>query len=129
MDDYPLLNLFWTMLLVFLWVLWFFLLYQVVTDIFGDQSLSGWAKAGWLICVLLLPYVGVFVYLVVRGKSMGQREMRQAQEREEGVRQYIRTAAAAGNSSVDELSKLSLLKDKGDISQDEFERAKTKLLA
>lgn len=71
MDDYPLLNLFLTMLYFFLWVMWFFLLFKVITDLFRDHSLSGWAKAGWLIVVLVLPYLGVFLYLVVRGGACG----------------------------------------------------------
>lgn len=129
MDDYPLLNLFWTMLWLFLWVMWFFLLFKVVTDVFRDHNLSGWAKAGWLVLVLVLPYLGVFVYLIARGKRMGERDVKQAEEHEEAVRQYIQKTAGAGSSSVDELSKLSTLKDKGDITQEEFERAKSRLLA
>jgi hypothetical protein len=129
MDDYPLLNLFWTMLWFFLWVMWFFLLFKIVTDIFRDDSLSGWGKAGWLAFVLVLPYLGVFVYLIARGKSMGEREMNQVKEHEEAVRQYIQKTAGAGSSSVDELNKLSALKDKGDLTKEEFERAKIKLLA
>ncbi|NEE58592.1 SHOCT domain-containing protein, partial [Streptomyces sp. SID8455] len=66
MDDYPLLNLFLTMLYLFFWVLWFFLLFKVITDLFRDHTLNGWAKAGWLIFVILLPYLGVLVYLIVR---------------------------------------------------------------
>ncbi|MFF7176941.1 SHOCT domain-containing protein [Streptomyces sp. NPDC008121] len=130
MDDYPLLNLFWTMLWLFLWVMWFFLLFKVVTDIFRDHSLSGWAKAGWLVLVLVLPYLGVFVYLVARGKSMGERDVKQVKENEEAFRTYVRKAAGTeSGSSVDELGKLSALRDKGDLTQEEFERAKAKLLA
>ncbi|NNN35304.1 SHOCT domain-containing protein [Streptomyces sp. S3(2020)] len=129
MDDYPLLNLFWTMLWLFLWVMWFFLLFKVVTDVFRDRGLSGWSKAGWLVLVLLLPYLGVFVYLIARGRSMGERDLKQVEAREDAVRQYIQDAAGGGSSSADELSKLSTLKDKGDLTQEEFERAKVKLLA
>jgi hypothetical protein len=128
MDDYPLLNLFWTMLWIFLWVMWFFLLFKVVTDLFRDDSLSGWGKAGWLVLVLVLPYLGVLVYLGAR-KGMGARDLRQVREHEEAVRQYIQEAAGAGSTSVDELSRLSTLRDKGDLTQEEFEQAKIKLLA
>lgn len=69
--DYPLLNMFWTMLLVFLWIMWFVLLFRIIGDIFRDDRLSGWAKAGWLVFCLLLPFLGVFVYVIARGKDMG----------------------------------------------------------
>lgn len=131
MDDYPLLNLFWTMLWLFLWVMWFFLLFKVVSDIFRDHSMSGWAKAGWLVLVLLLPYIGVLVYLIVRGRSMGERDAKQVKESEEAFRDYVRKAAGSGggSSSAEDLSKLSDLKDKGHLTQEEFDRAKEKLLA
>ncbi|MEV8534858.1 SHOCT domain-containing protein [Streptomyces sp. NPDC051211] len=129
MDDYPLLNLFWTMLWLFLWVMWFFLLFKVVTDIFRDHSLHGWGKAGWLVLVLLLPYIGVLIYLVARGRSMAEREAKQIKQSEEAFREYVRKSAGTGGSSAEELSKLSTLKDKGDITQEEFERAKAKILA
>ncbi|MFH9619286.1 SHOCT domain-containing protein [Streptomyces pratensis] len=134
MDDYPLLNLFLTMMYVFLWVLWFFLLFKVVTDIFQDHSLSGWAKAAWVIFVIVLPYVGVFVYLVARGKGMGRREAEQAKDREAAFRQYVRQAArdegdAGGGDHVSDLAKLAELKDKGHLDQAEYEKAKRKLLA
>ncbi|MFD3699873.1 SHOCT domain-containing protein [Streptomyces sp. NPDC058646] len=129
MDDYPLLNLFWTMLWLFLWIMWFFLLFKVVTDVFRDHELGGWGKAGWLVLVLLLPYLGVLVYLIVRGKSMGLREAKQAKEHEAAFKAYVQQAAGGGGGSADELHKLSALKDKGDITQEEFDRAKAKILA
>ncbi|MGW7438029.1 SHOCT domain-containing protein [Streptomyces sp. NPDC054849] len=130
MDDYPLLNLFWTMLWFFLWVMWFFLLFKVITDIFRDHSLGGWGKAGWLILVLVLPYIGVLIYLIARGRSMHERDAKQVKENEEAFRAYVQNAAGAGGggSSADQLHKLSALKDKGDITQEEFDRAKAKLL-
>ncbi|MEU9159729.1 SHOCT domain-containing protein [Streptomyces sp. NPDC048424] len=129
MDDYPLLNVFWTMLWLFLWIMWFFLLFKVITDLFRDHSLSGWAKAGWLIFVLLLPFLGVFVYLIARGRSMGERDLKQAQDNEAAFREYVQKTAGPGGGSADELHKLAALKDKGDITQEEFDRAKAKLLA
>ncbi|MEU6309663.1 SHOCT domain-containing protein [Streptomyces sp. NPDC047014] len=129
MDDYPLLNLFWTMLWFFLWVMWFFLLFKIITDIFRDHTLHGWAKAGWLILVLLLPFLGVFIYVIVRGHSMHERDAKQYQENQEAFRSYVQQAAGTSGGSAEELSKLSALKDKGDITQEEFDRAKSKLLA
>ncbi|MBM7442727.1 SHOCT domain-containing protein [Streptomyces sp. HB132] len=135
MDDYPLLNLFLTMMFLFLWVLWFFLLFKVVTDIFRDHSLSGWTKAAWLIFVIVLPYVGVLVYLIARGKGMGRREVKEAENREAAFRQYVKQAAhddggtGAGGGHVADLAKLSELREKGHLSQEEYEKAKEKLLA
>ncbi|MCY0930738.1 SHOCT domain-containing protein [Streptomyces sp. H27-H1] len=129
MDDYPLLNLFWTMLWLFLWVMWFFLLFKVITDIFRDHELHGWGKAGWLILVLLLPYIGVFVYLIVRGRGMGKRDVKVAQEREQAFQDYVQKAAGPRSSPAEELAKLSSLKEKGHLTQEEFDKAKDKLLA
>ncbi|MET9854832.1 PLDc N-terminal domain-containing protein [Streptomyces sp. NPDC006450] len=130
MDDYPLLNLFWTMLWLFLWVLWFFLLFKVITDIFRDQEMNGWGKAGWLILVILLPYLGVLVYVIVRGRSMGQRDMKQAQANEKAFQEYVQKAAGTPrHSPAEELAKLSSLKEKGALTQEEYDKAKDKLLA
>nr|WSX50658.1 SHOCT domain-containing protein [Streptomyces sp. NBC_00974] len=130
MDDYPLLNVFWTMLYFFLWVMWFFLLFKVITDLFRDHGMNGWAKAGWLILVLLLPFLGVFIYLIVRGRSMGERDMKQARENQKAFQEYVQQAAGGPpHSPAEELAKLSSLKAKGDITAEEFDRAKAKLLA
>ncbi|MFF6906846.1 SHOCT domain-containing protein [Streptomyces sp. NPDC012389] len=134
MDDYPLLNLFLTMLYLFLWVMWFFLLFKVVTDLFRDHTLNGWAKAGWLIFVILLPYLGVLIYLIVRGRSMHERDAKAVKDSEAAFRQYVREAANSGGSSgstshVSDLAKLAELKDKGALNAEEYERAKAKLLA
>ncbi|WP_405439420.1 SHOCT domain-containing protein [Streptomyces avidinii] len=129
MDDYPLLDIFWTMLLFFVWVMWFFLLFKVITDLFRDHTLGGWGKAGWLILVLVVPLLGVLVYLIVRGDSMQEREQEQAEQQQAAFRSYVQQTAGTGGGSADELHKLSALKDKGDITQKEFDRAKAKILA
>ncbi|MET9888334.1 SHOCT domain-containing protein [Streptomyces sp. NPDC006430] len=132
MDDYPLLSVFWTMLWFFLWIMWLFLLFKIVTDIFRDHEMSGWGKTGWLIFVILLPFLGVLVYVIARGKSMTQRDIKQAQANEAAMQDYIRRTAGtapSSRSSVDELSRLTELKNKGALTEDEFQRAKTKLLA
>ncbi|WP_372345746.1 SHOCT domain-containing protein [Streptomyces sp. KL116D] len=132
MDDYPLLDVFLTMLFLFLWVMWFFLLFRVVTDVFRDDEMSGWGKAGWVIFCILLPFLGVLAYVVVRGRGMGQRDVKQAQEREAAFKDYIRKTAAGDPeqpSNVDELSRLAELHRSGALSDEEFGRAKTKLLA
>ncbi|MFI8303880.1 SHOCT domain-containing protein [Streptomyces sp. NPDC085927] len=127
--DYPLLNAFWTMLWFFLWIMWFILLFRIITDIFRDDRLSGWAKAGWLVFCIVLPFLGVFVYVIARGKNMGRREVSQARAQQEEFNAYIRQTAAGGrSSSVDELAKLSEIRDRGAITDEEFRRAKELVL-
>ena len=82
--DYPLLNVFWTTMWFFLWILWFMLLFRVLGDVFRDDGLSGWAKAGWCVFVVVLPFLGIFVYLIARGRGMGEREMEPHAEEPEG---------------------------------------------
>ncbi|MFF8832499.1 SHOCT domain-containing protein [Streptomyces sp. NPDC015131] len=128
--DYPLLSVFWSILLFFLWIMWFVLLFRVVTDIFRDDDLSGWAKTGWLVFAILLPFLGVFVYVIARGRNMGRREIAQARAQQEDFNAYIRQAAGGGRtSSVDELAKLSEIRSRGDITDEEFRRAKDLVLA
>jgi len=129
--DYPLLSVFWSMLWFFLWIMWFVLLFRVVVDIFRDDHLSGWAKAGWLVFTIVLPFLGVFVYVIARGKNMGRREVAQAREQQQAFDSYIRETAKGGGatSSVDELAKLSEIRAKGDITDEEFARAKDLVLS
>ena len=128
-QDYPLLNLFWTMLELFLWVLWFFLLFRIIVDIFRSDDLGGWGKTLWLIFVIVLPFLGVFVYLIARGSSMGERDARQAQEADAAARAYIQSAAGTSTSTADELAKLASLRDQGVITDAEFAAQKAKVLS
>jgi len=126
--DYPLLNVFWTTMWVFLWILWFILLFRVIGDIFRDDEMSGWGKSGWTVFVVVLPYLGVFVYLIARGRGMGEREVKRAQQREQEVRTYIRESAGP-TGHAEELSRLAELKNHGDLTSAEYEQAKAKVLA
>ncbi|MFF5518364.1 SHOCT domain-containing protein [Streptomyces coeruleorubidus] len=128
--DYPLLSVFWSMLLFFLWIMWFVLLFRIVFDIFRDDEMSGWAKAGWLAFTVLLPFLGVFVYVIARGKNMGRREMAQARAQQEAFDARIREAVGGTgpSSSIDELAKLSDIRARGDITDEEFRRAKELVL-
>ncbi|WP_405875930.1 MULTISPECIES: SHOCT domain-containing protein [unclassified Streptomyces] len=128
--DYPLLSAFWTMLVFFLWIMWFVLLFRVVVDIFRDDSLGGWGKAGWLVFAIVLPFLGVFVYVVARGRNMGHREVAQARAQQDAFDSYVReTAGGTGSqSSVDELAKLSEIRARGDITDEEYSRAKELVL-
>jgi hypothetical protein len=124
---YPLLSVFLTMLWFFLMILWVFLLVRVITDIFRSQDLSGWAQAGWLVFVIVLPLLGVLVYLGARGGTMADREMASAKSREEAFRAYVRDAAREGTVSADDLAKLTDLHDRGIIGDAEYEQAREKV--
>ena len=126
--SYPLLGAFWTILEIFLWVLWIWVLIYVFIDIFRSRDLSGWAKALWFIFVLFIPLIGVLVYLIARGGSMQERAQQQAQQADRDARQYIQEAAGSG-TPADQLTKLADLRDRGVITADEFEREKAKILA
>ena len=128
--NYPLLNVFWTIFEIFLWVVWFWILITVFIDIFRSRDLSGWAKALWFLFVLFIPLIGVLVYLIVRGSSMHERQARDMQQQDAEARRYIQQAAAeAPASTADQLTKLADLRDRGVISAEEFEREKAKVLA
>lgn len=128
--NYPLLDAFWTMLWFFLWILWLFLLFRIITDVFRDRDSSGWVKAGWVILVILLPFLGVLAYVIVHGGDMSRRDAAQVQESERQVQEYIRnTAQTPATSHADELAKLAELRDKGTLSDAEFQQAKAKILA
>jgi len=126
--SYPLLGAFWTILEIFLWVIWIWILIYVFIDIFRSRDLSGGMKALWFIFVLFIPLIGVLVYLIVRGSSMQQRAQREAQQQDQQFRAYVQDAAGSG-STADQLTKLADLRDRGVITPEEFERQKAKLLA
>ncbi|MCF1594273.1 SHOCT domain-containing protein [Streptomyces muensis] len=130
--DYPLLDVFWTMLWFFLWIMWLMLLFRVVADIFRDDALGGWGKAGWTLTVCVLPFLGILGYLVARGRGMGERELNRAQDRERAFRAYVRQAAApeprTPGTKADELGRLAALHDRGAITDAEYERAKSRVL-
>ena len=129
-SSYPLLNIFWTMFIFFLWVAWIWILIIVFIDIFRSHDLGGFAKALWFLFVLFIPLIGVLVYLIARGGKMQERAARQAEQQDAEARAYIEQAAASSPaSSADQLAKLADLRDRGVISAEEFEREKAKVLA
>lgn len=125
---FPLLDIFLSMLWFFLWILWIFLVVRIIMDIFTHRDMGGWAKAGWLVFVIVLPLFGVLVYLIVYGHDMAVRREREAREADQAMRSYIRDAAGV-DSSASDLAKLADLREKGLISDTEFQRGKAKLLA
>ena len=122
------LDLFWLMLWFFLWVIWIWMLIRVFGDIFRSD-MSGGAKAAWTLFVLILPFLGVLIYLVTQGDDMRMRDYEIAAAVDNAQREYIRSAAGSAGGTADELEKLASLKDRGVLSQDEFEAQKAKLLA
>jgi type VI protein secretion system component VasK len=126
--SYPILGAFWTIFLIFLWVLWFWVLIYVFIDIFRSRDLSGVAKALWFLFVLLIPLIGVLVYLIARGGKMQAHAEQEAAQENQAFRAYVQEAAGSG-SSADQLAKLADLRDRGVITADEFEREKAKILA
>ena len=126
--DYPLLDVFWTMLVFFLWVIWFWLLITVFSDIFRRSDLSGWAKAGWLIFVIVLPYLGVFIYLITQSRHMAERNVRAAESAQAQFDDHVRSVAGSGGAAA-EIDKAKQLLDSGAITQPEYEAIKQKALA
>jgi putative oligomerization/nucleic acid binding protein/phospholipase D-like protein len=129
-SSYPLLNIFWTMFELFLWIIWIWILIWIFIDIFRSRDLSGWAKALWFLFVLLIPLIGVLVYLIVRGNSMHERAVQDARQQDQEFRDYVQQAASGSpGTSADQLTKLADLRDRGVITSEEFEREKAKILA
>jgi hypothetical protein len=122
------LDFFWFMLWFFLWVIWIWLLIRIFADIFRSES-SGWAKAGWVLFVVVLPFLGVLVYLIAQGGDMAQREVKSARAMQKAQADYIRDVAGGGGGVATELEKLASLRDSGVITAEEFEAQKAKLLA
>jgi type VI protein secretion system component VasK len=122
-------QVFWSFLWFFLFFIWIWLLIVVFSDIFRSHDLSGWAKALWIIFVVIVPYLGVFVYLIARGRHMQEHQEADAKRRDADFRQYVQSATASSSSNTaDELARLADLKDKGVISEAEFQQAKAKAL-
>jgi ABC-type multidrug transport system fused ATPase/permease subunit len=128
-ETYPLLDIFWTMLEIFLFVIWIFILFQIFIDIFRDHGMKGWEKAVWVIVLILLPFLGALIYLIARGGGMHERALKAAQAQQKAFDQYVKQTAGSGGSTADQLKTLADLKEKGAISEQEFEAQKQKILA
>ncbi len=126
--DYPFLDVMWTMLVFFLWVAWFWILFGVWGDIFRRHDLSGLGKTGWFIFTLVLPFLGVFVYVVSQNDGMNQRNLERAQARRAHMDDYARSAAGSGGRAA-EIEKAKQLLDSGAITQPEYDALKQKALA
>jgi uncharacterized membrane protein YcjF (UPF0283 family) len=125
--DYPFLDVLWTMLVFFGWVIWFWLLISVFGDLFRRHDISGWGKAAWTVCAIVLPFLGVLLYLGFQGRHMAERSAKQAESQKAAFDSYVRDAAGADGSAA-EIAKAKELLDSGAISQAEYEQLKQKAL-
>ncbi len=123
----PLMDLFWSMLWFFMFFLWIWLLISLFSDIFRSDDLSGWGKAGWIIFMILTPFLGALVYLIARGRGMQERALNDMAAQEKATRSYIQQVAGP-SSTADELTKLAALRDSGVLTDQEFQAQKTALL-
>ena len=123
--DYPFLDVFWTMILFFFWIAWIWMLILIFSDVFR-RDISGWAKAGWCLFVLVLPFLGAFVYLIANGKDLTERRIHDAQASQANFDQHIRSVAGG---TAGEIERAKQLLDSGAINQAEFEQLKAKALA
>jgi len=126
--DYPFLDVMFTMLVFFVWILWFWLLFAVWSDIFRRHDLSGGGKAGWLIFTIVLPFLGVFVYLIMESKGMTERTVERSRAQQQQVDEYVRTTAA-GSDPAGQIAQAKELLDNGTLTQAEFDAIKQKALA
>ena len=127
--DYPFLDVFWTMLVFFVWVAWFMLLFRIIGDIFRRRDLGGGGKVLWMIFVIVLPFLGVFVYLIANNSEMMQRDIERAHAQQLQMDEYIRSTATSGGGAAAEIDKAKQLLDTGAITQAEFDAIKAKALA
>ena len=128
--NYPILDIFLTTLYFFIFIIWLWLLFMVFIDIFRSHDMKGWAKALWVIGIIVMPYLGVLVYLIFRGGKMHERAAQQAAQQQKAFDQYVKQAAGTpGASTADQLSKLADLKSQGVLTDAEFEAQKSKILA
>jgi type VI protein secretion system component VasK len=127
-SSYPFLSVMWTLLVIFAWVIWFWLLITVFMDLFRRHDCSGWAKAGWIIFVIILPFLGVLVYLIAESKGIAERSQKEAQASQAQFDDYVKTVAAQSDPA-EQIAKAKSLLDSGAITQAEFDSLKAKALA
>jgi Short C-terminal domain/Phospholipase_D-nuclease N-terminal len=125
--DYPFLDVFWTILVFVFWVIWIWILITVLMDLFRRHDLSGWGKAAWALFVIVLPYLGVFIYLITQGREMAERRASDVRASQAALDDYVRDVAGSGGAAA-EIAKAKELLDSGAIDQAEFEQLKRKAL-
>jgi hypothetical protein len=126
--DYPLLDVFWTILIFFAWIAWIWILVVILTDVFRRRDIGGWAKAAWVVFLIVLPFLGVLVYLIAQHDGMAERQAREVQMAEKAFDDRVQ-AAAASAGPAGEIEKAEQLLERGSINQDEFNALKARALA
>jgi hypothetical protein len=129
--DYPFLDIVGTMLIFFAWVIWFWILIRVLVDVFRRHDLSGWGKAGWTLLLIVLPFLGVLIYLIAHGQDMGKRDIDQARAQQAQFDDYVKSVAGpgGGDGAAAEIAKAKSLLDSGAITQAEYDSLKAKALS
>ena len=127
--DYPFLNILWTMIIFFAWVIWIWMMIVILTDVFRRRDMSGWGKAAWTVFLIVVPFLAALIYLIANHDGMAERNMRQAQDRQAQFDDYVKTVAKDGGGAAAEIEKAKNLLDSGAINQAEFEAIKAKALA
>ena len=128
-NNYPLLEVIWTIIVFFAWVIWIWAVISILSDVFRRQDIGGWGKAGWTFLIILLPFLGVLVYLIGQGQGMAERNVERLQASQKMYEQHIREVAGGGGGAAGEIADAKALLASGDITQEEFEALKRKALA
>ena len=127
--DYPFMDVLWSMIIFFVWVAWIWTLIMIISDLFRRHDTSGWAKAAWVAFLIILPFLGVLVYLIANGHGMGQRSAERAQAAQSQFNEYVQSVAKDGGGAASELEKAKGLLDSGALTQAEYDALKAKLIA
>jgi hypothetical protein len=126
--DYPFLEVFWTIVVFFVWLAWLLILFRIIGDVFRRHDISGWGKAGWLAFLIVVPFLGVLIYLIANGQEMGRREVEQSRAARAEFDDYVKSVAASEGPAA-EIEKAKQLLDSGAISQAEFDAIKANAIA
>jgi len=126
--DYPFMDVLWTIVIFFAWVCWIMVLFRVFADLFRRHDVSGWGKAAWIVLMIVLPFLGVLIYLIAQGRGMADRDVHQARAAQEQFDDYVKTVATK-SGPADQIDRAKQLLDSGAIDQAEFARLKEKALA
>ena len=127
--DYPFLDVLWTMIIFFCWVAWIWVLIVIISDLFRRHDTSGWIKALWVVFLIILPFLGVLIYLIANGSGMSRRQAESVRASQEQFDSYVKSVAGSGGGSASELAQAKQLLDSGAITQEEYEKLKAKVLA